>query len=208
MFPQGYLSALDSGCAKFFIPVIATTRITSFNLRNGIRTRKLFVNVYLPVIHRLSGKSLSLRISQRMNEDLYNSYSLLLDRTARRVKQYAQQQFNEMGFNITVDQWVVLKNLYEKEGMKQNELAELLFKDNPTLTRIIDLLCEKGLTVRNLHPSDRRSFVVGLTKEGVKKVEQLGPKVKDIRLKAWDGLSDRDFNQFKKVLNTIYQNLG
>jgi DNA-binding MarR family transcriptional regulator len=143
-----------------------------------------------------------------MNEDLYNSYSLLLDRTARRVKQYAQQQFNELGFNITVDQWVVLKNLYEKEGMKQNELAELLFKDNPTLTRIIDLLCEKGLTVRNLHPTDRRSFVVSLTREGTKKVEQLSPKIKDIRFKAWDGLSERDFNQFKKILNTIYQNLG
>lgn len=143
-----------------------------------------------------------------MSEDLYNSYSLLLDRTARRVKQYAQQRFNEMGFNITVDQWVVLKNLHEKKEMKQNELAELLFKDNPTLTRIIDLLCDKGLTVRNTHPSDRRSFMVSLTKEGIKKVDQLSPRIKDIRLKAWHGLSERDFNQFKKILNAIYENLG
>src|SRR5687767_11823649 len=103
-----------------------------------------------------------------MNEELFSSYSFLLDRTARRVKQYAQQQFKEQGFNITVDQWIVLKNLHEREEMKQNELAELLFKDNPTLTRIIDLLCDKGLTVRNVHPSDRRSFVVSLTKSGVK----------------------------------------
>ena len=88
------------------------------------------------------------------------------------------------------------------------ELADLLFKDNPTLTRIIDLLCEKGLTVRNLHPNDRRSFVVSLTKEGTKKVEQLGPRIRDIRFRAWDGLSERDFNQFKKILNTIYDNLG
>lgn len=142
-----------------------------------------------------------------MSEELFNSYSFLLDRTARRVKQYAQQRFKELGFNITVDQWIVMKHLYEHEEMKQNELAELLFKDNPTLTRIIDLLCSKGLTVRNIHPNDRRSFVVSLTKEGVKKVEQLTPKVKDIRLKAWNGLSERDFNQFKKILNTIYQNL-
>jgi DNA-binding MarR family transcriptional regulator len=142
-----------------------------------------------------------------MSEELFNSYSFLLDRTARRVKQYAQQRFKELGFNITVDQWIVMKHLYEHEEMKQNELAELLFKDNPTLTRIIDLLCSKGLTVRNIHPNDRRSFVVSLTKEGVKKVEQLTPKVKDIRLKAWNGLSERDFNQFKKILNAIYQNL-
>jgi DNA-binding MarR family transcriptional regulator len=143
-----------------------------------------------------------------MNESAYSSYSFLLDRTARRVKQYAQQQFKAQGFNLTVDQWIVLKHLHEHGEMKQNELAELLFKDNPTLTRIIDLLCDKKLTVRNIHPKDRRSFQVSLTKDGLKKVQQLNPKVQDIRLKAWDGLTERDFNQFKKVLNTIYENLA
>ena len=143
-----------------------------------------------------------------MNEDAYNAYSFLLDRTARRVKQYAQQRFKELGFNITVDQWLVMKHLYEHGEMKQIELAELIFKDNPTLTRIIDLLCDKGLMQRTMHHADRRSFLVSLTKEGTKKVEQLKPKIKDVRFKAWEGLSERDFNQFKKSLNTIYQNLG
>ena len=142
-----------------------------------------------------------------MNEDQFNSYSVLLDRTAKRVKQYAQRRFKELGFNITVDQWIVLKHLHEQEDMKQNALAELVFKDNPTLTRIIDLLCKKGLTVRKIHPTDRRSFVVSLTRTGIRKIEQLSPKVKDIRFKAWTGLSVRDFEQFKKILNTIYQNL-
>jgi DNA-binding MarR family transcriptional regulator len=142
-----------------------------------------------------------------MNEDLYNAYSFLLDRTARRVKQYAQQKFKELDLNITVDQWLLLKHLYENDNMKQNELAELLFKDNPTLTRIIDLLCEKGLTTRKLHPTDRRSFHVELTREGRKKVEYMKPKIKRIRLKAWEGLSKEDFTLFKRVLNTIYQNL-
>jgi DNA-binding MarR family transcriptional regulator len=142
-----------------------------------------------------------------MNEDPYYAYSFILDRTARRVKQYAQKRFKELGFNITVDQWLILKNLYEGKGMKQNELADLVFKDHPTLTRMIDLLCKKGLTQRVMHPDDRRSFIVSLTKEGQKKVEQLKPKLKDVRAKAWDGLSEKDFNQFKKILNTIYQNL-
>ncbi len=143
-----------------------------------------------------------------MNEETYNAYSFLLDRTARRVKQYAQRRFKEFGFNITVDQWLVLKHLDENEEMKQNELADIIFKDNPTLTRIIDLLCDKGLTERKINPADRRSFIVKLTKEGSKKIAQLKPKVKDIRLKAWEGLTERDFNHFKKILNTIYQNLA
>lgn len=142
-----------------------------------------------------------------MDEELYNAYSFLLDRTARRVKQYAQQKFKAQQFNITVDQWLVIKLLYENDCMKQNELAGLLFKDNPTLTRIIDLLCDKELTVRKPHPDDRRSFQVELTKKGQKKVEQMKPRIAKIRLKAWDGLSKADFAHFKRVLNTIYKNL-
>ena len=142
-----------------------------------------------------------------MADDLYHSYSFLLDRTARRVKQYAQQKFTELGFNITVDQWLILKNLHDNGPMKQNELAEMVLKDNPTLTRIIDLLCDKSLVARKSHPEDRRSFMVGLTKLGVKKVESLKPKMKEVRYKAWEGLTERDFQQFKKILNTIYNNL-
>ncbi|HET9486356.1 MAG TPA: MarR family transcriptional regulator [Chryseosolibacter sp.] len=142
-----------------------------------------------------------------MNEELYNSYSFLLDRTARRVKQYAQQKFKELKLNVTVDQWLVLKHLYENASMKQNELAELLFKDNPTLTRIIDLLCDKKLTIRKQHPTDRRSFQVELTSQGKKKVEQMKPRIQKIRLKAWEGLSKEDFTHFKRVLDSIYHNL-
>ncbi|HEX8038351.1 MAG TPA: MarR family transcriptional regulator [Chryseosolibacter sp.] len=142
-----------------------------------------------------------------MKEERYSSYSFLLDRTARRVKQYAQQKFKALKLNVTVDQWLVLKHLYEREGMKQNELAELLFKDNPTVTRIIDLLCEKEMAIRRQHPSDRRSFQVELTRKGRKKVEQMKPKIEKIRLKAWEGLSKDDFTHFKKVLDSIYKNL-
>lgn len=142
-----------------------------------------------------------------MNKEIFNSYSVLLDRTARRVKQYAQQKFKELKFNVTVDQWLVLKHLYENEGMKQNVLAEVLYKDNPTLTRIVDLLCEKGMTMRKQHPTDRRSFHVMLTRRGRNKVEQMKPKIQKIRLKAWEGLSKDDFKHFQKVLDTIYNNL-
>src|SRR5690606_20756740 len=118
------------------------------------------------------------------------------------------QKFKELKFNVTVDQWLVMKHLYENESMKQNALAEILFKDNPTLTRIIDLLCEKGLAARKQHPNDRRSFQVSLTRQGRVKVEQMKPKIAKIRLKAWEGLSKNDFAHFTRVLDSIYNNLA
>lgn len=142
-----------------------------------------------------------------MTQELFARYSFLLDRTARKVKQYAQQQFKQGDFDVTVDQWLILKNLSENRHLSQTELANLVFKDHPTLTRIIDLLCKKGYVERVPHPMDRRSFQLHLTEIGVSKVAEIKPKVLEIREKAWENLNETDFEEFKRILNTIYQNL-
>ena len=143
-----------------------------------------------------------------MTQELFTRYSFLLDRTARKVKQYAQHQFKAGEFDVTVDQWLVLKNLSENELLSQTELANLVFKDHPTLTRIIDLLCKKGYVERVPHPQDRRSFQLHLTDSGLEKVSELKPKILEIREKAWENLTPKDFEEFKRILDTIYQNLG
>ncbi|MCH7412904.1 MarR family transcriptional regulator [Belliella sp. R4-6] len=142
-----------------------------------------------------------------MTQVQFSKYSFLLDRTARKVKQYAQQKFNLGEFDITVDQWLVLKNLAENELLSQTELAQLVFKDHPTLTRIIDILSKKGYVERIPHPQDRRSFQLHLTEDGIEKVESLKPQVASIREKAWENLDSKDFEEFKRILNTIYNNL-
>ena len=143
-----------------------------------------------------------------MTQEQFTRYSFLLDRTARKVKQYAQQRFKSGDFDVTVDQWIVLKNLSENGKLSQTQLAGLVFKDHPTLTRILDLLCKKGYVERVPHPQDRRSFQLNLTPSGAKKVIELRPQILDIREKAWDKLNEKDFEEFKRILNTIYQNLG
>ncbi len=143
-----------------------------------------------------------------MTQEQFARYSFLLDRTARKVKQYAQQQFKSGDFDVTVDQWLILKNLSENQLLSQTELAQLVFKDHPTLTRIIDLLCKKGYVERVPHPQDRRSFQLILTNSGAEKVTALRPEILEIREKAWENLSETDFEEFKRILNTIYQNLG
>jgi DNA-binding MarR family transcriptional regulator len=142
-----------------------------------------------------------------MTTKKFDSYSYLLDRTARRVKGYAQQRFATGNFDITVDQWLILKSLNNERYLKQKELAEITGKDNPTLTRIIDLLCKKDLTERIAHKEDRRSFTVHLTEAGKAKLSELSPQIDDIRMKAWENLTEQDYEQLKIILNKIYQNL-
>lgn len=142
-----------------------------------------------------------------MIQEQYATYSLLLDRTAKKVKQFAQRRFKELGFEVTVDQWIILRNLGENDNINQKELADIVCKDTPTLTRIIDLLVDKGLVLRNVDPNDRRCFRLDLTETGRKILNEYQGQIREIRLKAWEGLSEDDFNYFKRIINTIYQNL-
>jgi DNA-binding MarR family transcriptional regulator len=139
--------------------------------------------------------------------ELFSTYSYLLDRTARKVKQYAQRRFNAENYDITVDQWLILKNLSSDNDLNQSQLAEITGKDHPTLTRIIDLLCRKGLTERKVHPADRRSFKAHLTNLGTKQVTAWSPKMSEIRMKAWENLTEEDYINLKRILDTIYNNL-
>lgn len=137
----------------------------------------------------------------------YNQYSLLLDRTARKVKWYAQMRFKELGLDMTVDQWLVMKLTDENDELSHKELAGLMYKDMPTVTRIVDILCQKGLIVRVENPADRRVSVLRLTQEGLNRVAATKTQVRSIRLKAWEGLDEKDFAEFNRILNKIYENL-
>ncbi|MEM6845021.1 MAG: MarR family transcriptional regulator [Bacteroidota bacterium] len=141
------------------------------------------------------------------NSDPYSEYSFLLEKAQRRIKQYAQKKFAEFDFGVTVDQWMVLKQLYVRSDLNQSELAEATYKGMPTLTRIVDLLCSKGLAQRIADPQDRRRCQVHLTDIGKAKVEEMKPKVSEIRKEAWKGLKPEDFDHFQYTLNKIYQNL-
>ncbi len=142
-----------------------------------------------------------------MLKEKYNRYSFILDRTAKRVKQYAQAAFSQHQFDLTVDQWTVLRTIYENPILTNKELAELCGKDQPTLTRIIDLLIKKELVDRVNHPSDRRCLNLQLTDNGRHKIQEITPKVAQFRMEAWQNLTEEDFAHFTRILNTIYNNL-
>lgn len=141
------------------------------------------------------------------SNEIYSNYSFLLEKTNKKIKQYAKQQFRALGFEVTVDQWAVLKILYENEQLSQVALAQLTHKDTPTLTRILDLLSQKEFIVRQHDAQDRRRVRVCLTESGKKTVAKMLPEVRKIRMHAWQHLTEDDFKQFVRILNTIYDNL-
>ncbi len=133
--------------------------------------------------------------------------AVILERTAKRMKRFFQEQLKEANAGITVDQWVILHQLEKGEGQNQLEIAKAVFKDAPTVTRILDLLVEKDLVARVPDQNDRRRFNIELTQKGKDKIEEVWPCMKSGREKAWSGLDNEAITQLIESLNHVFDNI-
>ncbi len=135
------------------------------------------------------------------------AYFIKIDITIKKLRVDIQKQLTKSGFDITVDQWVVLENISQKQGISQNELAEVTAKDAPTITRILDLMQKKGIIKKQLFKKDARKFAIYLTPFGEDLHKKVKPIVLALRKKGWGDLSDEDYNTLVRIMDSIYNNI-
>ncbi len=133
-------------------------------------------------------------------------FGYLLERTSRKVKLGFSQAFAQLGLDITPEQWVLLEKLYYDNGLSQTDLAAQIFKNTPTISRILDLLEKKGFTERQRFENDRRRHRVFLTLQGKQVVEKAQPLVQGLREQGWQKLGEEDYQHFTRILNQIFTN--
>jgi MarR family transcriptional regulator, transcriptional regulator for hemolysin len=132
-----------------------------------------------------------------------------IDQSMRQLRAYSTRRFAEAGFDLTVDQWLVLKRVSDGDGVvSQTEIADMLGKDAASMTRILDILVKKELLFRRMNETDRRRFDLIMTEKGVAMVQDLMPIVLDIRQKALSAVTDAEVLVLRSVLEKIMANLG
>lgn len=134
------------------------------------------------------------------------AFGFIVYRTALRLKSALHRTFKDQGFDITPEQWGILRVLWEDEGLSQREIGDRLFKDKPNVTRMLDAMERKKLILRQ--PTDRRRYSIFLTKEGKKLQEELLPIVLEVQEKAINALTKNDLKTLQNLLNQIYGNLS
>ena len=129
-----------------------------------------------------------------------------LDKAIKTYRQFAQQQLKKAGLDLTIDQWLVLKAIDDNRNVSQKDIAVKVFKDEASVTRIIELLVKKGLLTRNFHATDRRKVDLQINKN----TKALLKKVHVITLKnratALNGVDPDELETTKKVLISIAAN--
>jgi DNA-binding MarR family transcriptional regulator len=111
-------------------------------------------------------------------------------------------------YGVTPEQWALLVRLWERDERSQTELANLTFRDKPSVTRLIDGLERAGLIVRARDPEDGRSHRIVLTRAGRELESRLVPIVRDFVARWTRGISEEDLQATLRTLRTLYHNLS
>jgi DNA-binding MarR family transcriptional regulator len=129
-----------------------------------------------------------------------------IHRAGVRLRQCVGQQLR--GLDLTPEQFGVLACLWEQEGLSQKQLAAMLYKDGPTITRMLEKLDQRELVQRKPDRADRRVYRVYLTDSGRALQGPVLEALSGLRTKAYRGLSEEDQERLKHQLDRIFSNLA
>ncbi|MFZ1798466.1 MAG: MarR family transcriptional regulator [Chitinophagaceae bacterium] len=118
-----------------------------------------------------------------------------------------QKNFRDAGLEITIEQWSVLYHLWENDGLSQQDLCNLTYRDKPSVTRLIDNLEKQKLVKRVSSKEDRRKNIVTLTDNALtlqQSTFELANKTMD---EALAGIKKADVAVIKEVLHKVFTNL-
>jgi len=139
-------------------------------------------------------------------EKLSSVFFYHLEKAIKTYRQYAQARLKAEGFGITIDQWLVLKALGDSPDATQNELAEAVFKDKASVTRIIDILVSEGYLDRAVNGENRRRHKLSITKKGRQLLKAIQPTILKNRATALKDISEANVRVTEKVLKAIAAN--
>lgn len=141
------------------------------------------------------------------DQELSSVFLFKLDQAGKQFRKYKNRVFRERNVDITGDQWILLKNIHEAEGINQSELAERCQKEAAAVTRTLDLLEKKGWISRQTDPNSRRMYNLFTTAEGKQTVKLVLPIALEIREQASNGIDEQELAMFNRLLDKIANNL-
>ncbi len=129
-----------------------------------------------------------------------------IEEAIKSYRKFAQKNIRKVEGNITVDQALLLILLKNSPELSQGEMAEILFKDYASITRMIELMVKKKYLTRNESQEDRRRKQLILSNEGEKTLKRLFPIIESNRNQALRGLSASELAQLDSILKKIIIN--
>lgn len=110
-------------------------------------------------------------------------------------------------YDLTAEQFYVLKCLDKENGVTQHRLCEIVMKSAANMTRILDRLEKKECIERRPNPEDRRSSLVYLTSAGKELLALVRGELNGLEAEITVGLSELQVRDLREGLKTIHANI-
>jgi DNA-binding MarR family transcriptional regulator len=124
------------------------------------------------------------------------------------VDLYFQDAFNVNDFNLTKNQWLLLKILIDADGRPQSELAFITNRDKASLTRLISVMEKKKLVTRISSKEDKRIKHIYITKKGASTFKETLPVVTKVLDTMQEGLTLNEVENAIKIMQKIQSNIS
>lgn len=148
---------------------------------------------------------------EKMYDELINDkelvFSVVSGRVSTAINRRLYRDFNGHDIALTPEQWMVLHFLSLKDGISQQELAKITYKDKPGITRMLDNLEKNALIARLADKSDKRSNLIFITKAGIAVHHQAKSLVLQTMQDALIGISEEELRMGEVILKKIFRNL-
>jgi DNA-binding MarR family transcriptional regulator len=109
---------------------------------------------------------------------------------------------------VTVAEWVVLRELFGRDGTAPSELAERLGMTRGAVSKLIDRLVAKSLASKSADEEDRRYQSVALTAAGEALVPELAALADRNDAEFFGGLSAAQRRTLMKLMKTVVRTRG
>lgn len=139
--------------------------------------------------------------------NLEKALPFLIHACYQQLRSLTYKEFLGHGLELTPEQWVVLVQLWEKDGQSQSALSERTLRDRPTMSRILDTMEKSDLVTRVVDEHDARSRLVKLTRTGKSLQAKLVPVAKKLVARLEHGITERDLETTHRTLAHMLANL-
>jgi len=144
--------------------------------------------------------------TEEITIDFDNSVGPWLGKTINIIDYHLLELFKENDLDLTKEQMIVLKKLHDHDGISQNELALLIFRNKSSLTRLLSKMEKKNYIIRLQSKEDKRINNVFLTELGKMTFKKTRPVIKHIIDKMEQNVSPSEKQQIIKTLKIIQSN--
>jgi DNA-binding MarR family transcriptional regulator len=138
--------------------------------------------------------------------DFENSIGPWMGITVKMVEYYLQALFNEHGLDLSKEQMIILKKLHEQDGLNQNELASLTFRDKSSMARLLSKMEKKNYIQRKQSKEDKRINLVFLTEKGRTIFKQTRPALKKLINTMEENITMEEKKLMIKILKKVQFN--